>query len=70
MVYNNTLIGITSWGNQCALPQFPGIYTNVSYYSDWIQNNTMGSRARPLASPGILNIIPFVFLKKIVNLFY
>lgn len=35
---NNGLqqIGITSFGAGCALPDFYGVYTNVSFYADWI----------------------------------
>lgn len=32
----NTLIGITSWGIGCADKNYPGIYTYVPYYYDWI----------------------------------
>lgn len=31
------LIGLTSWGNGCALDHFPGFYTNVFAYLAWIQ---------------------------------
>uniref|UniRef100_A0A8C0VQM6 Coagulation factor IX n=1 Tax=Cyanistes caeruleus TaxID=156563 RepID=A0A8C0VQM6_CYACU len=34
------LTGITSWGEQCALPGKYGIYTRVSKYVKWIKQNT------------------------------
>ncbi|XP_044731437.1 transmembrane protease serine 11C-like isoform X2 [Chrysoperla carnea] len=40
LVYNHTLlIGIISWGRGCA-EDFPGVFTKVSYYHDWIVNHT------------------------------
>lgn len=32
----HTLIGITSWGNGCAKPNYPGVYANVAYLKPWI----------------------------------
>ncbi|MFM2031855.1 MAG: hypothetical protein RLZZ297_620 [Chloroflexota bacterium] len=34
----NTVIGIVSSGEKCALPRYPGIYTRVSYYATWIRS--------------------------------
>jgi secreted trypsin-like serine protease len=36
-------VGIVSWGPQCGNPLFPGVYTRVSSFSKWIDQNVKGN---------------------------
>uniref|UniRef100_A0A8B9FT94 Peptidase S1 domain-containing protein n=1 Tax=Amazona collaria TaxID=241587 RepID=A0A8B9FT94_9PSIT len=38
-----TLHGITSWGSGCGRKSYPGVYTNVGGFVDWIKQTVNGS---------------------------
>ncbi|CAK1602324.1 unnamed protein product [Parnassius mnemosyne] len=39
LIHNNVIVGVCSWGNQCALARYPGVNARVSRFTSWIQSN-------------------------------
>lgn len=39
LVCGGQLTGLVSWGEDCALPNYPGIYADIAFYKNWIEKS-------------------------------
>ena len=43
----HSVIGVVSWGGDCADPEKPGVFARVTHVLPWIKKNIKGTTCKP-----------------------
>ncbi|XP_065086090.1 trypsin beta-like [Ochlerotatus camptorhynchus] len=55
LVCGGLLAGVVSFGRDCGLQNYPGIYSDVAYFRKWIDNNKSSGATAGLAMAGLVS---------------
>ncbi|XP_045507274.1 trypsin, alkaline C-like [Colias croceus] len=71
LIYREVVVGVTSWGYDCAHPLFPGVSARVSSYTTWLNSTITGSGGtRNDASSSKLSVLFVISLFAAIFLSY
>ncbi|XP_049810372.1 trypsin beta-like isoform X1 [Schistocerca nitens] len=62
LVCNGSLAGIVSFGYYCGLPDYPGVYTDVSKFADFLNYSLTRAGAASVTSPGYQTLAVVCFI--------
>ncbi|XP_073958661.1 achelase-1-like isoform X2 [Choristoneura fumiferana] len=71
VIYAGVVVGVTSWGEGCALPTYPGVNARVSAYTNWINSTITRFNGAPSLSHAsvclllLSVIVPSLFSNKL-----